>query len=340
MAARKPKATGTRTRSKAAKTKLPGKEMLEWMYRTMVRIRLFEEAADRAFQAARMRGALHFYIGEEASGTGVCAALNDTDYITSTHRGHGHCIAKGARLDWMMAELYGKATGYCGGKGGSMHIADLDLGNLGANGIVGGGLSIATGAALGSKIRGEDKVTVCFFGDGAAPNGTFHESINFGALHDLPIVYVCENNQWGMGSHVSNTNAGPGIASRAASYGIPGVMVDGNDVFEVFEKATVAVERARSGKGPTLLVCETYRHRGHTVHDQATYRDKKDVEKWLKRDPLERFRATMASTKAMSKQELAAIDAETEIEVEAAVEFAEASPFPQLETLEQGVYVD
>ena len=340
MAARKPKAADTRARGASKRSKLPGKEMLEWMYRTMARIRRFEEAADRAFQAARMRGALHFYIGEEASGTGVCAALTDADYITSTHRGHGHCIAKGGRLDLMMAELFGKATGYCGGKGGSMHIADLDLGNLGANGIVGGGLPIATGAALGSKLRGEDKVTVCFFGDGAAPNGTFHESVNFGALHDLPIVYVCENNQWGMGTHVSNTNAGNGIASRGASYGIPGIVVDGNDIFDVFAKTTIAVKRARAGKGPSLLVCETYRHRGHTVHDQAAYRDQKDVDKWMARDPIERFRKAVIAAKAMSKKKLDAIDAEVLQEVEAAVEFAEASPFPQLETLLQGVYTD
>ena len=339
MATSKAKSKSSRSASKKKSPKLPPKDVLEWMYRTMKRIRLFEEAADRAFQAARMRGALHFYSGEEASGTGVCAALEQTDYITSTHRGHGHCIAKGGRLDRMMAELYGRSTGYCGGKGGSMHIADLDLGILGANGIVGAGMPIATGAALGSKLRGEKKVTVCFFGDGAAPTGAFHESVNFAAIHDLPVVFVCENNQYAMASHVSETSAGD-LASRADTYGIPGAVVDGNDIFKVYEAATGFVKRARDGKGPSILITETYRHHGHTVHDMAAYRQAEEVEKWLKLDPIARFRRTVVGAKALTNKELDAIDVEAEQEVSEAVEFAEASPFPGIETIEQGVYAD
>ena len=339
MATRKATTKRSSSRSNKKARKLPLLDMLEWMYRTMKRIRLFEEAAERAFKAARMRGALHFYSGEEATATGVCAALEQTDYITSTHRGHGHCIAKGGRLDRMMAELYGRSTGYCAGKGGSMHIADLDLGILGANGIVGAGMPIATGAALGSKIRGESKVTVCFFGDGAAPTGAFHESINFAALHDLPVVFVCENNQYGMASHVSDTSAG-NLADRAASYGIPGALVDGNNIFEVFETVTPFVKRARNGKGPSLMIADTYRHRGHTINDMATYREAEEVEKWLKLDPLSRFRREVVAAKALTNKRMDAIDAEVEQEVDQAIEFAEASPFPAVETIEQGVYAD
>ena len=340
MATTKARTKKGRSARKRNVRELPPKAKLEWIYRIMKRIRLFEEAADNAFQTGRMRGALHFYSGEEATGTGVCAALDQTDYITSTHRGHGHCIAKGGRLDLMMAELYGRATGYCGGKGGSMHIADLDLGILGANGIVGAGLPIATGAALGTKLRGEKNVAVCFFGDGAAPQGAFHESINFGAIHKLPVVYVCENNQYGMASRVSETSAGPGLVSRAATYGIPGALVDGNDVFKVYEQATEFVKRARKGDGPSLMIAETYRHHGHTVHDQAGYRDSEEVEKWLKLDPIVRFSQAVVKAKALTRKRMDVIDAEVEQEIAEALEFAESSPFPTIDTIEQGVYAD
>ena len=245
-----------------------------WLYRTMRRIRELEGAAEQGFRAAKVRGGLHFYTGEEASATGVCAALEPTDYITSTHRGHGHCIAKGAQLNKMMAELYGRTTGYCRGKGGSMHIADLDLGNLGANGIVGGGIPVAVGAGLSCKLQKNGRVTVCFFGDGAAPTGSFHESVNFAGAFNLPVVFWCENNQYGMSTRASFTSPGGGIACRAPAYGMPGEEVDGNDVFAVYEVAKRAVERARAGDGPSLIEAMTYRHKGHMVSDQRGYRPK------------------------------------------------------------------
>ena len=316
------------------------RDKLLWIYQAMMRIRRFEEAAEEAFRNARMRGALHFYIGEEATATGICAELRTDDYITSTHRGHGHCIAKGGRLSKMMAELYGRATGYCGGKGGSMHIADLDLGILGANGIVGAGIPIAAGAALGAKLRGEDRVTVCFFGDGAGPTGAFHEGVNFAAVQSLPVIFVCENNNYGMATTSDKANAGPSIAGRGVAYGIPGVEVDGNDVFAVNAVAREAIDRARSGKGPTLIEAETYRFKGHTVHDMAPYRAKQELEAWLKRDPIERFKRVVESQNLLTAEDFDRIDEDVVREVEMAIEFAEASPFPPLEAIEQGVYAD
>ena len=301
------------------------REKLLWIYRAMMRIRRFEEAAEEAFRNARMRGALHFYIGEEATATGICAELRTDDYITSTHRGHGHCIAKGGQLSKMMAELYGRATGYCGGKGGSMHIADLDLGILGANGIVGAGIPIAAGAALGAKLRGEDRVTVCFFGDGAGPTGAFHEGVNFAAVQSLPVIFVCENNKYGMATTSDRANAGPSIAGRGVAYGIPGVHVDGNDVFSVNAVARQAIDRARSGQGPTLIEAETYRFKGHTVHDMAPYRAKQELEAWLKKDPIERFKRVVESQSLLMAEDFDRIDEDVVREVEMAVEFAEAS---------------
>ncbi len=314
-----------------------GKDQLVWMYRTMRRIREFEQAAEEAFRAAKMRGALHFYIGEEATATGVCALLADTDYITSTHRGHGHCIAKGARLDRMMAELYGRTTGYCGGKGGSMHIADLELGNLGANGIVGAGIPIATGAALGSKLRADGKVTVCFFGDGAAPTGAFHEGVNMAATMSLPVVFVCENNQYGMATKASFANAAP-VAVRGPAYNIPSEAVDGNDVFAVYEVAKRAIDRARAGDGPSLIESQTYRHKGHTISDQKSYREKKEIEEWMRRDPIERFQQAVIDAEALSAAEMEQMDDEIARELQQAEEFAEASPWPTADAVEQGVY--
>ena len=326
--------------SSKRKVQRPPREKLLWMYRTMMRIRRFEEAAEDAFRNARMRGALHFYIGEEATATGMCADLRTDDYITSTHRGHGHCIAKGGQLNKMMAELYGRVTGYCGGKGGSMHIADLDIGILGANGIVGAGIPIAAGAGLGVKLSGEDRVVVCFFGDGAGPTGAFHEGVNFAAVKDLPVIFVCENNHYGMATTSTNSNAGPSIAARADSYGIHGATVDGNDVFAVNAVAREAIDRARNGGGPTLIEADTYRFKGHTVHDMAAYRAKKELEDWLKKDPIERFKKTVSTEKLLDADDLTGIDSEVEREVADAVEFAEASPYPELDSIEQGVYAD
>ncbi len=317
---------------------LPARGTLVTMYRQMVRIRRFEETAEEMFKQARMRGALHFYIGEEASGVGVCAALETRDFITSTHRGHGHCIAKGGRMDLMMAELFGRATGYCGGKGGSMHIADLDIGILGANGIVGAGIPIAAGAGLGSKLRGEDAVTVCFFGDGAGPTGAFHEGVNFAAVKKLPVIFVCENNQYGMATRSDQSNAGSSIAARGDAYGIPGVVVDGQDAIVVWEAAAEAVKRARSGAGPTLIESVTYRYKGHTVGDMAGYRSKEELAEWMQRDPIQRLRSELLDHALVEESVLDEIDVTVAAEVEAAVEFAEASPFPDPATIEEDVY--
>ena len=332
-----------RRRSAAASSngKLAGydKERLLSMYRTMRRIRRFEETAELAYQAAKMRGALHFYIGEEASATGVCAALNDGDYITSTHRGHGHCIAKGARLDKMMAELYGRTTGYCGGKGGSMHIADVASGNLGANGIVGAGIPIAVGAALGSKLRNDGKVTICFFGDAAGPTGAFHEGVNLGSVLKVPVVFVCENNQYGMATSSDFANASP-VGSRGPAYGMSSEQVDGNDVFAVYERAKVAIDRARNGDGPSLIETITYRHRGHTIHDQKGYRTEQEIAEWVARDPIERFKRTVLEAKALDTAELQSVDDEVEKAIKQAEDFAESSPWPTVDAIERDVYAD
>src|ERR1700687_4268260 len=246
-----------------------GKDLLLDMYRSMTRIRLFETQVRDLATANEIPGFVHVSIGEEASATGVCAALRKTDRITSTHRGHGHLIAKGGRLDKMMAEIFGKRTGYCKGKGGSMHIVDYSLGILGANGIVGGGLPIATGSALGAVIAGKDDVTVGFFGDGASNEGTFHESLNLAAVWRLPVVFVCENNGFGEFTPMETVTSVKDIAVRAQAYAIPGHIVDGNDVFEVYHYASEALARARAGEGPTLLECKTYRWEGHVVGEEA-----------------------------------------------------------------------
>ncbi|NMB17044.1 MAG: thiamine pyrophosphate-dependent dehydrogenase E1 component subunit alpha, partial [Firmicutes bacterium] len=266
------------------------KDTLVVMLRKMLAIRYFEQAILRFFEQDLVRGATHVYLGEEAVGVGVCTALRPDDYISSTHRGHGHCIAKGGDLNKMTAELLGKATGYCKGKGGSMHIADLDLGILGANGIVGSGIPIAVGAALGSTIKGDDRVAAAFFGDGASNTGAFHEGINMAAVWKLPVVFVCENNMYAVSTSTRESLAIEGVVERAAGYGIPGVQVDGNDVLQVYEAAREAVARAREGKGPTLLECLTYRWTGHTVGDPGLYRSKEEVEAWKQKDPIPRFR--------------------------------------------------
>ena len=263
------------------------RNFLAGLYASMYKIRRFEQEAVKLFHNKELPGWLHSYIGEEAVAVGVCASLNRDDYITSTHRGHGHCIAKGADLKRMMAELYGKETGYCKGKGGSMHIADFSIGILGANGIVGGGIPIATGTALASQYLEDGRVTVCFFGDGASNQGGFHESLNLASLWKLPVVYVCENNLYAETTPQADHQPIRDIADRAKSYNMPGVIVDGNDVFAVYEKANKAVERARAGRGPTLIECKTYRYRGHWEGDPEVYRTKEEVKEWKKRSPKE-----------------------------------------------------
>ncbi|GAI94986.1 unnamed protein product, partial [marine sediment metagenome] len=260
------------------------------MYRTMVRIRIFEERVFKEFTAGNIPGFVHLYTGEEAVATGACANLRPDDYITSTHRGHGHLIAKGGSTDRMMAELYGKKTGYNKGKGGSMHIADVEIGILGANGVVGAGIPIAGGAALSAKLRGTDQVTLCFFGDGASNTSRFHEGINLAACLNLPVVYVIENNMYAISVCISDVCKLVNLADRATAYGIPGVTVDGNDVMAVYEAVAEAVARARRGEGPTLVECKTYRWRGHWAGDTQAYVGGEAIEEWMKKDPIPRFR--------------------------------------------------
>lgn len=299
--------------------------------RRMLRIRRFEEKV-AVLAAAGERVSGHLYIGEEAVAAGVCAALRDDDFITSTHRGHGHIIAKGGDLGRCMAELFAKKTGYCGGKGGSMHIADMNLGIIGANGIVGAGLPIATGAALANKLRGTDQVSIAFLGDGAANQGTFHESLNLAAVWTLPVIFVCENNGWAELSRTEALTAGE-IASRAAGYGVPGVAVDGNDAVAVHAAASEAIARARSGGGPTLLEMRTYRIREHAegLAHFAKLREPAEVEMWRERDPIARLRDVLTELGA-DVADLDALDAQITADVEASVEFARSSPPPDPES--------
>jgi TPP-dependent pyruvate/acetoin dehydrogenase alpha subunit len=295
---------------------------------TMVRIRQFEQRAIELFMAGELPGFLHSCLGQEAVPAGVCAALREDDYITSTHRGHGHVIAKGLSFDRMMAELYGRTTGYCKGKGGSMHIADFSQGVLGANGIVGAGIPIATGAALSAQMRRSGQVVVAFFGDGATSQGAFHEAANLAAVWNLPVVYVCENNLYAVSTPVSRQMRVNSVAQRAAAYGFPGVTVDGNDPLAVYEAARAAVERARSGGGPTLLECRTYRWMGHYIGDPATYRPAEEVAWWKERDPLALFERKLIETDICSQEEIQRVHELVRAELEAAIEFARQSPAP------------
>jgi pyruvate dehydrogenase E1 component alpha subunit len=314
------------------------KEKLLAMYTNMLTIRLFETRVGELFAQGKLPGFIHLYIGEEAVATGVCAHLGPTDYITSTHRGHGHLISKGGDLNLMMAELYGKRTGYCKGKGGSMHIADVDLGILGANGIVGGGPPIASGAALAIQYGGRKDVVVCFFGDGASNQGTFHEGLNMAAIWKLPVVFVCENNYYGISLSQARHQTVADIADRAKAYDVPGVAVDGNDVMAVYEAAGEAIKRAREGKGPSLVECKTYRHRGHFEGDPMVYRTKEEFEAWLKKDPVPRFEADLRDMGVLTEARIAELRKGIEAKVEAAVKFAEDSPWPEPDEILQDVY--
>lgn len=316
-----------------------GKARLLDLYRTMVRIRLFEEEARTLFLDGKLAGFLHLYSGEEAVAAGVCAALSETDCLTSTHRGHGHCIAKGASMNRMMAELFGKATGYSRGKGGSMHIADLAKGVIGANGIVGASMPTAAGVAYAQKRRGQGDVTVAFFGDGASNRGTFHESANMASVWDLPLVFVCENNGFGMSTPAARHMKVERVAARGASYDIPGATVDGNDPVAVYEAAEKAVKRARAGKGPSIVECLTWRHHGHFVGDPAPYKKKEDQERWLLEDPIPRFEKRLTEQKTAKPGQLEAIKAEARAEVDASVAFALESPLPGPEELFSDLYM-
>ena len=309
----------------------PSKDQMLFMYRKMVEIRQFEEAAGTLYQSGQLPGFLHLYIGEEATAVGVCAHLQDDDYITSTHRGHGHLIAKGGKRDRMMAELFARTTGYCKGKGGSMHIADKDTGILGANGVVGAGIPLAAGAGLSAKLRGTKQVAVSFFGDGATNQGVFHETLNLAAVWDLPVIFVCENNRFGMGTPQREHQRVEDIAAvRAPAYDMPGVTVDGNDVLKVYAAAGEAVTRARDGGGPTLLNCDTYRFRGHHIGDPGTsYRDREEVqEQERQRDPIRRLAQVLIEEEGVSQEELSALEEKLSNELDEALEFAKNSPEP------------
>ncbi len=311
------------------------------MYEQMLTIRRFEEKAVELFEKGLIRGNVHPCIGQEAVSAGVCANLRRDDYMTSTHRGHGNCLAKGADPRLMMAELLGRATGYCKGKGGSMHIADFGGGNLGANGIVGGGFPIATGAGIGIQNRGTDQVVVCFFGDGAANQGTFHESLNLAALWKLPVLYVCENNQYALSTPLHESIGLPALSERGRAYGIPGVRVDGNDVLEVYAKTAEAVLRARAGEGPTLLDCLTYRFFGHFTGDKGhgiTYRSKAEMEEWRARCPIARLRRHLLDGGAAAEDRLREAEAQAESTIATAAQFGLDSPWPSPEEALQDVF--
>jgi pyruvate dehydrogenase E1 component alpha subunit len=305
------------------------KELVVSLYRQMLRIRRFEEKLLELFSTRHMPGTMHQYNGQEAVAVGVCAHLREDDYITSTHRGHGHCLAKGVEMNRIMAEMFAKSTGCCRGMGGSMHIADFGVGMLGANGIVGGGIPIATGAAWACKYRKSGRITVSFFGDGAANEGAFHEAVNLAAIWQLPIVFACENNLYGFSTHYTRTIALERIADRAAGYGIPGESVDGMDVAAVHECAEHAVARARSGGGPTLLECRTYRFRGHSRFEDPNYRTREELEEWLKRDPIPALEHRLVSEYGVGSPELECIEQAVKEEIEAAVRFAVQSPEPE-----------
>jgi pyruvate dehydrogenase E1 component alpha subunit len=309
------------------------------MLRQMLTIRRFEERASDDYLAGKIYGVVHCYIGEEAVAVGVCSALDRSDRIISTHRGHGHCIAKGADLNRMMAELYGRQTGYCKGKGGSMHIADFAIGMLGANGIVAGGIAIVTGAGLAAQMEGEGGVAVSFFGDGASNAGPFHECLNIAATWKLPMLYVCENNMYAAQTAAAATHALSDVAARAAGYGIPGIVVDGNDVFAVYQAANAAVERARAGDGPTLIECKTYRQRAHTERrGQPDPRDKTEMESWKQRDPIALLERQLREQGELDGAGLQSMEREIIVALDAAVAFAEASPFPLPEQATDDVF--
>jgi acetoin:2,6-dichlorophenolindophenol oxidoreductase subunit alpha len=308
-------------------------------YEQMVRIRVFEDEAGKNFADGLVPGFVHLYAGEEAVAVGICAHLTDADYITSTHRGHGHCIAKGVDIPGMVAELMGKATGVCKGKGGSMHIADVDKGMLGANGIVGAGLPLACGAALSAKSLGTGGVAVSFFGDGAANQGTFHEALNLAAIWKLPVVFVCENNGYAESTPASYHCSVSDIANRAAAYEIPGVVVDGLDFFSVYEAAGEAIARARRGEGPSLLEAKTYRYYGHFQGDMVTYRTDEELARYQERDPIQSLRSAMTSRGLASDAELDEIDARVVAEVGRAWDEAKSAPWPEPEETLTDVYV-
>ncbi|KIL76389.1 thiamine pyrophosphate-dependent dehydrogenase E1 component subunit alpha [Bacillus badius] len=315
-------------------------DQARWMYRKMLEIREFEDKVHELFAQGILPGFVHLYAGEEAVAVGVCAHLNDKDTITSTHRGHGHCIAKGCDLDGMMAEIYGKATGLCKGKGGSMHIADLNKGMLGANGIVGGGFPLACGSALTAKYKKTDNVSVCFFGDGANNHGTFHEGINLAAIWNLPVIFVAENNGYAEATPFEYASSCKTIADRAIGYNIPGVRVDGKNVLAVYKAAEEAIQRARRGEGPTLIECMTYRNYGHFEGDAQTYKaEPEKKEHKQEKDAIIQFKKYLLTQRLLTENELASVEESVIEAIQRAVRFSEESPYPKEDELLTDVYV-
>jgi pyruvate dehydrogenase E1 component alpha subunit len=308
------------------------------LLRKMCLTRAFEEQAERSYMEGKIHGTMHLSIGQEASGIGAVSVLRPTDYLLGHHRGHGLCIAKGADLNRMMAEFYGKEAGYCRGRGGSMHIADVAGGNLGANGVVGGGLPMAVGVGLGLKAQGEGRILACFFGDGAASAGAFHESMELAVLYQVPVVFVCENNQYAMSFPASKWTTSERLARFGELYGMPGVCVDGNDVLAVRAAAQAAVDRARAGGGPSLVVNNTYRWRGHSKSDRNRYRTPAEIEQWQQLDPIRRFRSQVVELGLLSEAEVESIEQQARADIESARLFAEAAAEPALESIEEGVY--
>ncbi|MFB0830320.1 thiamine pyrophosphate-dependent dehydrogenase E1 component subunit alpha [Brevibacillus laterosporus] len=313
-------------------------KLVELLHQMWV-IRFFDEKVDEFFAKGLIHGTTHLCVGQEATAAGAIAVLQPADKITSTHRGHGHCIAKGADVNKMMAELFGRETGYCKGKGGSMHIADVEKGNLGANGIVGGGIPIAVGAALTSQMKKLGYVTISFFGDGASNEGSFHESLNMASIWKLPVIFFCENNQYGMSGPVTEMVNIENIADRSKAYGIPGVVVDGNDLLAVMNAVAEAAERARRGEGPTLIEAKTYRYKGHSKSDAKKYRTRDEELDWRKnRDCIKRLQEVLIEKGLLTQEQAKEIEQQAKKEIEEAVVFAEKSPMPSLDTLEEDVY--
>ena len=313
-------------------------ETLRLALRRMHLIRKFEEAAEASYMRGLVHGTMHLSIGQEASAVGSILPLAPDDYILSTHRGHGHCIAKGADPSRMLAEFFGKETGYCRGRGGSMHIADLDGGNLGANGIVGGGLPIAVGVGMSIRAQKQSRVCMVFFGDGATNEGAFHESLNMASIWKLPVVFVCENNKYAMSMDIALAMAVSDVSMRASAYAMPGVTVDGNDLGAVVEASRAAIERARSGSGPTLLECKTYRIRGHSKSDRNLYRTKEEIDAWRAADPITRLEDELASSGVLARADLASIEQDAQRRIDEALEFAKSSPDPDPAQLTRDVY--
>jgi len=314
-------------------------EMLD-MYEEMVKIREFERQVDKFIKRGDITGTTHLSIGQEAVAVGGCRALEEEDYIVSTHRGHGHCLAKGASLKGMMAELFGKKTGICKGRGGSLHIADMSTNNLGANGIVGSGIPIATGAGLSMKMQDKDEVILCFFGDGAINRGSFHEAVNMASIWDLPVIFLCENNQYGMSVSIEYCTNCDDLSERSKAYGIPGKTIDGNDIETVYDEVANAAEIARSGEGPSLLIAETYRWKGHSKSDNLAYRTKEEEKRWKDKDPIERFEKYLREEEDVDEEEFEKIKNKVDKELTQAIEFAEESPYPEPEEIWEDVYAE